>query len=129
VDHIPLCFEGLGHPWVAFLVKRFPDPLERAEQMLALGLDTGYTVRRWSENRTVAGRSGRGKGLLRLLSRVACVFICLVSDLDCTPRPWQLALFFAGHAPDAAVSGRNGRNVGPSARCTSRFAESRRRRP
>ena len=85
VDHIPLCFEGLGHPWVAFLVKRFPDPLERAEQMLALGLDTGYTVRRWSENRTVAGRWGRGKGLLRLLSRPACVLICLVSDMAARP--------------------------------------------
>jgi hypothetical protein len=44
VDHVPLCFEGLGHPWVAFLVKRFPDPLERAEQMLALGLDTAVVL-------------------------------------------------------------------------------------
>jgi hypothetical protein len=44
VDHIPLCFEGVGHPWVAFLVKQYPDPLKRAEFMLDLGLDTGVVL-------------------------------------------------------------------------------------
>jgi hypothetical protein len=44
VDYIPLCFEGVGHPWAAFLVKRYPDPLRRAEFFLGLGLDTGVVV-------------------------------------------------------------------------------------
>jgi len=44
VDHLPLCFEGVGHPWVAFLVRRFPDPLRRAEFFLGLGLDTAVVL-------------------------------------------------------------------------------------
>jgi hypothetical protein len=44
VDHLPLCFEGVGHAWPGFLVTRHPDPLERAERMLALGLDVGVVV-------------------------------------------------------------------------------------
>jgi uroporphyrinogen-III decarboxylase len=44
VDHLPLCFEGLGHPWPAFLVRRFPDRYERVSFMLGLGLDAGLVV-------------------------------------------------------------------------------------
>lgn len=44
VDHLPLCFEGLGHPWPAFLVKRYPDVFQRVQHQLGLGLDVGVVV-------------------------------------------------------------------------------------
>jgi uroporphyrinogen-III decarboxylase len=41
VDHLPLCFDGIGHQGVEFLSRRYPDQFELARFYLDLGLDTG----------------------------------------------------------------------------------------
>ncbi len=41
VDHLPLCFHGIGHQAVEFLSRRHPDQFELARFYLDLGLDTG----------------------------------------------------------------------------------------
>jgi hypothetical protein len=41
VDHLPLCFDGIGHQGVEFLSRRYPDQFELARFYLNLGLDAG----------------------------------------------------------------------------------------
>ncbi len=41
IDHIPLCFDGIGHQAVEFLSRQYPDPFELARFYLDLGLDAG----------------------------------------------------------------------------------------
>ena len=41
VDHLPLCFHGLGHQQVEFLSRRYPDEFDLARWHLDLDLDTG----------------------------------------------------------------------------------------
>jgi len=60
-DHLPLCFEGVGHGYTQFVHRRFADPLARADFYLSLGVDTavmvdmpirsnhGIEMRQWSE--------------------------------------------------------------------------------
>jgi len=63
VDHVPLCFEGVGHPFVLFANRLYPDPFARAKYYLDLGVDTAvsihdlpanagtYQTRQWTERR------------------------------------------------------------------------------
>ncbi len=63
VDHVPLCFEGVGHPYVHFVNRLHPDPFARATYYLDLGVDTAvsihdlpmnaaaYQTRQWTERR------------------------------------------------------------------------------
>lgn len=62
VDHLPLCFHGLGHQQVEFLSRRYPDQLELARWHLDRDLDTGiitspplhstkwFETREWTED-------------------------------------------------------------------------------
>lgn len=44
VDHLPLCVETLCHGFVRFVTERLPDPYERAQYYVSLGLDTGISL-------------------------------------------------------------------------------------
>lgn len=60
-DHIPLCFDGVGHQSVEFVNRLYPDPFERAKFYLDLETDTaiktgpplfsnkGFETRQWKE--------------------------------------------------------------------------------
>ncbi|MCD6416498.1 MAG: hypothetical protein J7M08_07370 [Planctomycetes bacterium] len=62
MDHLPLCFEGVGHTWVEFVSRLYPDPFERARFYLDLDVDTavnlgnlplstaGFEVKEWQEH-------------------------------------------------------------------------------
>jgi hypothetical protein len=87
VDHLPLCFHGIGHQAVEFLSRRHPDQLELARFYLDLGLDTGiltappyfttkgYETKEWTEHSSNAGCSlifkeyATPRGVLRQIVR------------------------------------------------------------
>ncbi len=60
-DHIPLCFDGVGHQSVEFINRLYPDPFKRARFYLDLETDTairispplfsnkGFETRQWKE--------------------------------------------------------------------------------
>lgn len=61
-DHIPLCFEGIGHQSVAFIDHQYPDVFERVKFYLDMEIDSavrfgsplfshsGFETREWKEN-------------------------------------------------------------------------------
>lgn len=61
-DHIPLCFEGIGHQSVEFVNRLYPDHFDRARFYLDMGIDTairispplhsntGFETRQWEEH-------------------------------------------------------------------------------
>jgi hypothetical protein len=61
-DHIPLCFEGIGHQSVAFIDHRYPDQFERVNFYLDMEIDTairfgpplysgsGFQTKEWKEH-------------------------------------------------------------------------------
>jgi len=63
-DHLPLCFEGIGHQAVAFINQRYPDYFERARLYLDMELDVainfsppiysnaGFKTKQWEEHPT-----------------------------------------------------------------------------
>jgi hypothetical protein len=69
VDHLPLCFHGIGHQQVWFLSLRYPDQFDLARFYLDLGLDTGliagppdysrkgFEEREWTEDSADEGCS------------------------------------------------------------------------
>jgi uroporphyrinogen-III decarboxylase len=61
-DHIPLCFDGVGHQSVEFVNRLYPNQFERVKFYLDLGIDTairtgpplfsmtGFETRQWQEH-------------------------------------------------------------------------------
>ncbi|UCC69685.1 MAG: hypothetical protein JSV79_07275 [Armatimonadota bacterium] len=71
VDHLPLCFHGIGHQQVEFLSRRYPDQFELARFYLDLGLDTGiltspplYSTKGFETREWTEAPPGRGHSLM-----------------------------------------------------------------
>lgn len=44
VDHLPLCFEGIGHQSVEFINRTYPDDFERMDFYLSMDVDAGIRI-------------------------------------------------------------------------------------
>jgi len=61
-DYLPLCFDGIGHPWAQFVNRLYPDRFDKARFYLDMELDTavrlsptrysttGFETKQWQEH-------------------------------------------------------------------------------